>query len=220
MKKCRHCKGTNFGVTVTETKVSRYRVINGKAEEMLGEPEVSSKTDIVYCFTCNKPITEKDDIYENETCPVCGKTTEELVNGRCKECDEKVKSYSKMTKEQIIMMIMQQGVGQQEKGEVKQEVKQVEKKEEVKAVEQTQTANEVINSSSKDMVSPHVNLNPTVGEDVNLNSEITNENVLEDIPDYEGIQFAPDSGLNNDDDILSQLDNAVPVGSINVLNEF
>lgn len=241
MKRCKHCGETHFGVVVKEIKESRYRVINGKAEEMLGEPEVKSETNIVYCFTCKAPITD-EDIVENETCPVCGKVTEELVNGRCKECDDKVKSFSKMTKEQIIMMMMQQqhqsvGANEVVNEEVKEPVAQVQPvqaKQEVNNVKEVvsepiQTSESVVQAQEMPVVK-EVEVTPasampasngTLGVGVteaSLNTTPSNENELNVHNDYEGLQFAPDNNIN-DDDILSQLDQAVPLGSINVLSE-
>lgn len=217
MKKCRHCKGTNFGVTVTETKVSRFRVINGKAEEMLGEPEITSKTDIVYCFTCNNAITE-EDVFENETCPVCGKITEELVNGRCKECDEKVKSYSKMTKEQIIMMMMQ-NTSQNTVDTTKKEKQDVT---EIRVSTETESEGSEIKEIGKDEcnIDPNVSLITPISKDVNLKERAIEMGGLNPEEGYEDLNFAPELHTSEEEDILSQLNKAVPAGSINVLSEF
>lgn len=142
MLKCKHCKGTDFGLTVTETKVTGYRAVNGEVIECLGAQEPITEQKVTFCFGCNNSITE-NDLYELETCPVCGKEVDELVDGKCHDCDAQVKMLANMSKEELILMMLQGkmpnlSVVAQTKAEEKTEAKvEVEEKSEDKEEEMT-----------------------------------------------------------------------------------
>lgn len=108
MLKCKHCKTSDLGAVVTEVKKTPIKLVNGEPVGILGEPEiVSQDMEITYCFTCNKPITQ-DDLYENETCPICGKEVPELVEGACSECTEQKNKLLSMSREELILMMLKQ----------------------------------------------------------------------------------------------------------------
>lgn len=107
MLKCKHCKGTEFGVTLTEVKTTPVKMKDGEAVGMLAEPVVEQSYEVNFCFTCNQNITEAD-LIENETCPVCGVEVPELVDGACPDCAAQKKKLLSMTKEELILMMMKQ----------------------------------------------------------------------------------------------------------------
>lgn len=219
MLKCKHCQGTEFGLTVVETKVSGFRAIGGEVVEQIGEPEVKTETNISYCFGCNKPITE-EDTYENETCPVCGKEVEALVNGRCADCDEQVNALANMSKEELIMMMLQGNMPKieakpkaaakkkEEKPVAKKEVKTTAKKKEDKPVEKVEVA------TSDKVVVPE--------KETKASLDIENTDIGEsdlDFGDTDSIDIGFPVDAVDDDDILSQIDKVADLGALNLMDE-
>lgn len=223
MLKCKHCQGTEFGLTVVETKVSGFRAIDGEVVEQMGEPEVSTDTKISYCFGCNKPITE-EDTYENETCPVCGKEVEELVNGRCEDCDAQVKALANMTKEELIMMMLQ---GNMPKVEAKPKVATKKKEEKVVAKKETKTTTNkkkeektVVEEKVKDNSASDKVVVPE--KETKANLDIDNTDIGEsdlDFIDDDGIDIGFPADVVDDDDILSQIDKVADLGALNLMDE-
>lgn len=107
MLKCKHCRGTEFGVTLTEVKTTPVKMKDGEAVGMLAEPQIEQSYEVNFCFTCNQNITEAD-LIENETCPVCDAIVPELVDGACPDCTAQKKKLLNMTKEELILMMMKQ----------------------------------------------------------------------------------------------------------------
>lgn len=243
MKKCKHCKGTDFGVLVKEIQKAPFRMTNGKpVGGPLAEPEKTTEVEVNYCFGCNKPITE-DDLIENETCTVCGKEVEETINGRCAECDAQVKAYARMTKEELIMMMMkgqspaintvasQEGkstVKEKSEGK-KQEVSPTKVKEEQQVKEQVKTevkeqVKEEVDKSAENNTPKEVNTEVKISkEEENVNLEMENkdiENLNDDLFPKEEIADigSASSNLNPEEDILAQIDN-IDVSSLNIISE-
>ena len=109
MLKCKCCKKSNFGAILTETKVTPIMMSNGEPTKVLtDQEETTTNIAITYCMTCKKEINPETDLYELETCPVCGKEVEELVDGLCHECAEQKKSLESMSKDDLLLMILKQ----------------------------------------------------------------------------------------------------------------
>ena len=109
MLKCKCCKKSNFGAILTETKVTPIMMSNGEPVKVLTDQEdTTTNIAITYCMTCKKEINPETDLYELETCPVCGKEVEELVDGLCHECAEQKKSLESMSKDDLLLMILKQ----------------------------------------------------------------------------------------------------------------
>lgn len=223
MLKCKHCKGTEFGLTVVETKVSGYKAINGEVVSQIGEPQVKTETKVTYCFGCNKEIVEGVDTYENETCTVCGIESEEVKDGKCPECDSKVKALARMTKEELIIMMMKNsipsmGVAAQPQVQAQEQVQQPSAPvEEVTTVIEEQsvpntTVEGNVNTVYNDAIivsENEVDVNLQINEEID-SSDLNFESINDDIEFPVG---------DSDDDILAQLDSAVPINSLEVLSE-
>ena len=109
MLKCKCCKKSNFGAILTETKATPIMMSNGEPTKVLtDQEETTTNIAITYCMTCKKEINPETDLYELETCPVCGKEVEELVDGLCHECAEQKKSLESMSKDDLLLMILKQ----------------------------------------------------------------------------------------------------------------
>lgn len=228
MLKCKCCKGTEFGLTVVETKVSGFRAVGGQVVEQMGEPEISTETKISFCFGCNKSITE-EDTYENETCPVCGKEVEELVDGRCIDCDTQVKALANMSKEELIMMMLQgnmpkinttnttKEVKETKKETKKKETKKSVKKEASKETKEVKEIKEEAKEEPKKEVSDKVEIPQ---EEVNANLQIDDsisDNALDFSNNDEDIDFLFDD--IDDDDILNQIDKVADLSELNLMDE-
>ena len=118
MIKCKHCNGTKFGVEVVNTKTVSAIAINGEIVKMLDDTE-SNQEKIVYkfCPGCNKPITE-DDLITTEKCTICGKE-DDLVDGKCKDCQELSNQLSKMSQDELLKMILESKSNNSNNNEVK-----------------------------------------------------------------------------------------------------
>lgn len=229
MLKCKHCQGTEFGVTVIETKMTGYKAINGEVVEQIGKPETKSENKISYCFGCNKPITDKDT-YESETCSVCGKEVEELVDGKCNDCNAQVKKLANMTKEELILMMLQGKVPQvgtdnkQDKKSTKETKKKDNKKTETKKnVEKEQPkADSMVDDNKKEKVDE-----ATVSDKVEISEKESNANLKVDDVDLgeSELNFAEEKGdvsfpdVISDEDILSQIDKVANLDSLNIMSE-
>jgi hypothetical protein len=238
MVKCKECKGTNFGLTVVETKVTGYRAIDGAVTEQFGEPKVTNETKITYCFGCNKPITEADT-YTKETCKVCNTQVDELIDGKCKPCDDKVKKLAKMTKEELIIMMMQgvspMAVAEAEKQPVAEKVtkkatqpkveEKVEPKKEVAPTPAPQptvaptpvptVANTVVKEAPP--ITPVISKeeeNASLKVDEDLNSDIFGS-AVEVSSNATTIQ----SIVGDEVDILAEIEKSVDLASLNIINE-
>lgn len=240
MKKCKHCKGTDFGVVVKEIQKAPFRMTDGKAVGgPLADPEKITEIEVNYCFGCNKPITE-EDLIENEICTVCGKEVEETTNGKCPECEAQAKAYARMNKDELIMMIMKNQNAnvsdtESQEGESTTEKKQESKKpsndkqqevsSKVDKVAKEQLKEETKKEQGEDKTPKQVDttLNKPekeIKEDLKVNDEDA-EDLNKDLFPEEG--DVPDigtasSGLSDEADILSQIDN-IDVSALNIMKE-
>lgn len=229
MLKCKCCGKSDFGVTLKEIKVTPVKMVNGEAVAILSEPETSQDYEVNFCFTCNKPITQ-DDLYENETCPVCGKEVPELVNGVCPHCNEEKNKLMNMSQEELILMLLKQQNGvsvtapsnaapvndtpaQEEVAPEKEEKAETEKKKRKERVKETKEVVEEEVVAAKEEVKSSVS-NVDMPDSVGAPSE---SGQLESVPVN---NVAPDMPALTDDadDILRQLD-SIDIGNLGIENE-
>lgn len=110
-KKCKECGKSNLGAIVTHIETIAVRLLDGVVTEQFPDSATDDQTmEINYCFECNKPITEADLVEEVE-CPICGKMVGSLTeSGACQECTDEANRLSNMSKEELILMLMKQGM--------------------------------------------------------------------------------------------------------------
>lgn len=177
MKKCKCCKKSNFGAILTEIKNIPIIVKNGEPEKVFTEQEeVQTEVTITYCMTCKKEINQETDLYELETCPVCGAEVEELIDGMCPHCAEEKKKLESMSKDDLLLMILKQQMAsgkvsinktKNNKQVAKEEPKE-EPKEEIKDNEEKPTTQYDVAASMDD----NVDINSINDDEVDLMSEI------------------------------------------------
>ena len=196
LKRCKYCKGTELLAEVTETRKIPAKIVDGEiVETYWDQSEVTtSKTKICFCCTCNKEITDKD-IIEKETCVICGKEVNKVIDGKCESCHNILKEVA--SPEELLAKIMHGEIkvtnkkggssraksnktnNKTEPSEVK-EVKEV-KEEEVKEVEKeitesmnnVNTAASAINNESVEVdETPHKEVVDEVIPDTDISDEI------------------------------------------------
>lgn len=238
-KRCKHCQGTDFGVVVKKIQKAPFRMTDGKpVGGPLAAPEESTEVEVNFCFGCNKPITD-EDLTEEVTCEVCGKKVKETVNGKCPECEAQAKAYSRMNKDELIMMLMK-GQSPQIVAAESKEGKQI--AEEKKQLAEGNKAKEETPSEKQIVEEPKVEAEPdkepiaekespkVVSTEVKLTEEEKSENLTvankkeEDLndelfvnPEINDIN-PTESNFGSEVDILSQIDN-IDVASLNIMNE-
>lgn len=113
-KKCKTCGESNLGVKIIETKAVAARTLNGEVVETYEESyEVSQVTEVTYCFTCKKDITE-NDLYETVKCASCGNEVESVTEeGLCPACaetkrkaEEEANRIASLSHEELVALIM------------------------------------------------------------------------------------------------------------------
>lgn len=208
MLKCKHCRGTEFGVTLIETRITPVKMVDGVAVGMLAEPQVEQRHEVNFCFTCNQTITE-DDLIENENCPVCGKEVPDLVDGVCPDCAAQKKKLLGMTKEELILMMMTQQMHQERPvTAVKETV--VEEQDQKKIDTKKKEPAKKKESEHKEVIKEEV---ATASEEVVKSVEGATQPASADNSKVADISqvVAEDTDINlppvTDEDILDQLDN-------------
>ena len=182
MLKCKCCKQSKFGAILEEIKTTPITMANGEPVKVMEDKaQLETKVTITYCMTCKKEIDPEVDLYENETCPVCGKEVPELIDGMCPECNEERKGYVPNSKDELIEMIMilkrqiNNGKTQSPETKKKKQVKEkIEKNVEVK--------NEQVAASKDD----DIDLSLDIDDDIDLLNEIDNIDVnIDSLDDYD-----------------------------------
>lgn len=108
-KICKACGKSNFGVTLKRAEERAARMVNGEIKEYFeGSEEIKEEISINYCFTCGSEIIEAD-LIETYICKVCKSSVKQVnENGVCSKCAEEVDSLSKVSREDLILMILKQ----------------------------------------------------------------------------------------------------------------
>lgn len=209
--KCKHCKESNFGVILTEIKTGPVKMINGVIHEALEEPKVERKIDINYCFTCKKEITE-EDLMINEICPICNAEVDSLINGVCKECDKIKKNFSKMTKDDLILMLMKNNNNLNNENTLPQ----IEKDEKEDSSNDKSDEIESFNFIEKEI--EDANIESYTDESENIDKSESDNDIefdsIDDIDNISDIDDIDDIDNINFDELDAQLDN-VDLGSLN-----
>ncbi|MGL4850456.1 MAG: hypothetical protein ACRC28_16310 [Clostridium sp.] len=109
MKKCKKCRGVEFGADVIEIKVSPAKVIDGDIIEIYKEPITKTELKYKYCFTCNSEVTE-DDIVEFVECEICGAETENIDECICEKCIDKAEELKVLSKEELILKYLKKDI--------------------------------------------------------------------------------------------------------------
>lgn len=182
MLKCKCCKQSKFGAILEEIKTTPITMANGEPVKVMEDKaQLETKVTITYCMTCKKEIDPEVDLYENETCPVCGKEVPELIDGICPECNEEKNKLAPMSKEELLFMILKQRIGsgnvQVSGSKKKKQVKEKVEEEIESKVEQKQVA------ASKD---DDIDLSLDIDDDIDLLNEIDNVDVnIDSLDDYD-----------------------------------
>lgn len=156
MLKCKCCKKSDLGVNLIKITKDPVRLLNGEITAVLGAQEVTEEIEYCFCNTCKKPIT-KDDLYEHVECPVCNRQVNELVNGKCVDCDKissEMESFSKDDLIRILIKLQMQIEGISDK---KKEAPVV-KKEVVKPKKETNDISKIKLEEDDDILSKIENL--------------------------------------------------------------
>ena len=182
MLKCKCCKQSKFGAILEEIKTTPITMANGEPVKVIeNQAQLQTKVTITYCMTCKKEINPETDLYENETCPVCGKEVPELVDGICPECNEEKNKLASMSKEELLLMILKQQLNNSSasfgKSKKKKEVKEKLEEEIEDNVEEKQVA------ASKD---DDIDLSLDIDDDIDILNEIDNVDInLDSLDDYD-----------------------------------
>lgn len=165
MLKCKCCKKSVFGAILKETKKTPIMMQNGEPVKVLSDKvETENEIMITYCMTCKKEIDQEKDLYELETCQVCGNEFDELENGVCHKCNEAKKKLENMSKDDLLLMLLKQ---QMASGNVNT----VSKKKKVEEQTEEEPKEEVGIAASMD---EDVDINNIADEDIEILNEIDN----------------------------------------------
>lgn len=237
MLKCKKCGCSDFGVEARQVMAMPYRLTNGEQTPLAEQADVKNELEYKFCFGCNAPITEAD-LYEKANCATCGNEVDELIDGNCVACNDKIvkakaledkkKELNKKTKAELIEMLLSGEINQEElasamtepapKKEAEPKVKEeAPKVAETAPAKKEEVVQEVKPSNALDKAIPNIEPN----QEVNLNEEANpaSEPVFE-APDVDVVCDDVQSHNKTDDnvelDILAQIDQAVDLASLNI----